>query len=358
MKLFRRERRAANSDVRDGSARPREDERPDSQEEVEGTQPVPTPQPEPEQPRLEDPGVTDLSKRDYMAVVVRAGKEAIADNIPDAAASVAYYSFLAIPAALLLSVGIFSLAADPEAIETLIDKLGTVVPAEATSLLEDSLHRVIENQRSGVIMIAVGVAVALWTATSAANAVIRALNVAYDRTETRPFWRQRLVSLALLALLLVAFLLVFGLLVLGPALSDWVGGLVDATEVFQWLWWTAQWPILVLALLLVFAAILLLAPNVEHPRWQFVTLGSVVATVLWLVVSGLFAVYVSMFGSYNKTWGSLAAVIVMLTWLWLSALALLFGAEINAEAERSREMRQGTPPEETLNAPLKAPPKA
>ena len=358
MKLFRREKPTASANVRDDSSRPRPDARDSSPDEVEDSQPVPTPQPEPEQPRLHDPGLTDLSKRDYVAVVIRAGKEAIADNIPDAAASVAYYSFLAIPATLLLSVGVFSLAADPEAIETMIDKLGTVVPAEATSLLEDSLHRVIENQRGGVLMIAVGVAIALWTATSAANAVIRALNVAYDRDETRPFWRQRLVSLALLALLLLAFLLVFGLLVLGPALSDWVGGLLNATEVFKWLWWTAQWPILVLALLVVFAAILFVGPNVEHPRWQFVTLGSVVATLLWLLASGLFAVYVSMFGSYNKTWGSLAAVIVMLTWLWLSALALLLGAEINAEAERSREMRQGTRPEETLNAPLKAPPKA
>jgi membrane protein len=99
---------------------------------------------------------------------------------------------------------------------------------------------------------------------------------------------------------------------------------------------------------------LYLGPNVEHPRWQFITPGALFAVVVWLLVSGLFAVYTSMFDSYNKAWGSLAAVIVMLTWLWLTGCALLFGAEINAEVERSRELRQGKPAERELQAPTKA----
>ena len=123
---------------------------------------------------------------------------------------------------------------------------------------------------------------------------------------------------------------------------------------FGWIWWTAEWPILLLGLLFVFAVVLYLGPNVAHPRWRFLTPGSVVAVAVWLVASGLFAVYVSLFGSYNKAWGSLAAVIILLTWLWLSALALLLGAEINAEAERSRELRQGQPAELELQAPAKA----
>ncbi len=310
--------------------------------------------PETREPTLRDPSLRDLSRRDYLAIVVRAGKAAIRDRIPDAAAAVAYYSFLAIPAGLLLAVGLFSLLASPRAIETIVDKLGTVVPAEVTGLIEDSLRRVIENQRGGVFMIFVGTAVALWTATGAVSATIRALNVAYGREEGRPFLRQRLVALAILALVLVAFALVFGLLVLGPVVSQWLGGVLGSETAFGWIWWTAQWPILVLGLLSVFAGVLYLAPNVDHPRWKFVTPGSLVAVLLWLLASGGFAVYVSMFGSYNKAWGSLAAVIVMLTWLWLNALALLFGAEINAEAERSRELREGTPLEETLTAPPKA----
>ena len=335
---------------RDAPDEAREDaEEPSAEEKAETT-----PLPEPREPRLEDPKPTELSKRDYFAVVVRAGKEAIADNIPDSAAAMAYYSFLAIPAVLLISVGIFSLVASPRAIETVIEKLGTVVPGEAITLLEDSLTRAIENPQSGWYMVIVGGAVALWTATGAINALMRALNVAYDREETRGFFRQRLTALAMLVLMLIAVGLVVVLLILGPILSDWIGGVVGLETVFKWIWWTVQWPVLILGLLFVFAGLLYLGPNVDHPRWSFVTLGSAVAVVLWLVGSGAFALYVAAFASYNKTWGSLAAVIIMLTWLWLSSLAILFGAEINAEAERSRELRRGEPAEREIQAPAKA----
>jgi membrane protein len=119
-------------------------------------------------------------------------------------------------------------------------------------------------------------------------------------------------------------------------------------------WWAAEWPLLLVALLLIFAAVLYLGPNVEHPRWRFLSFGAIVAVLVWLGASGLFAFYVSEFGSYNKTWGTLSAVVILLTWLWLSAVTLLFGAEIDAEAERSRELRRGEPAEVDLQAPAKA----
>ena len=120
------------------------------------------------------------------------------------------------------------------------------------------------------------------------------------------------------------------------------------------LWWAAQWPILIAGLMFAFAGILYLGPNVEHPKFQFLTLGAAVAVLIWLAASGLFALYVSYFGSYNKAWGTLAGVVIMLMWLWLTGLAMLFGAEINAEAERSRELRKGEPAEVDLQAPPKA----
>ena len=149
-------------------------------------------------------------------------------------------------------------------------------------------------------------------------------------------------------------LLVFGLLVLGPHMVTWIGDASGQKTLVSWLWWVAQWPILIAGLLAAFAGIYYLGPNVDHPRWQFLSFGAVFAVLSWLALSGLFAFYVSKFGSYNKTWGSLAAVVVMLTWLWLSGLALLFGAEINAEAERSRELRKGEPAEVELQAPTKS----
>jgi membrane protein len=313
------------------------------------------PQPERGEPKLADPDPTDLSKRDWSAILVRAGKESLDDHVTNLAAAIAYYSFLAIPASLLILVGVFSLTAGPGAIDTIMNKLEGIAPEEALTLIRDTLERVTQTaSSSGITMLVVGSVLALWTLTGAMDTLMWALNSAYDREETRGFVKRRLIALAMIVLMLVAFVLAFGLLVLGPALSGWVGSAVGMEAVVKVLWWTAQWPILILGLLFAFATILYLGPNVDHPRWRFLSFGTVISVVVWLVASGAFALYVSQFSSYNKAWGSLAAVIIMLTWLWLSSLALLFGAEINAEAERSRELRRGEPAEEELQAPTAA----
>jgi len=312
----------------------------------------PQPQPEQQEPRLADPTPADLSARDWLAVVVRAGKESLADHVTNLAAALAYYAFLAIPSLLLVVVGVFGLVGDEHAVNSIVERLQGVVPQEALKLIEDSLTRVTETTSgSGIALAVVGSVLAVWTLTGAMQTLMWALNAAYDREETRGFVKRRLIALAMVVLMLVAFALAFGLLVLGPALSGWIGSAVGLESIIDWLWWTAQWPILILGLLVAFATILYLGPNVDHPRWRFLTLGTVISVVVWLLASGAFALYVSQFGSYNKAWGSLAAVIIMLTWLWLSGLALLFGAEVNAEAERSRELRRGEPAQVDLQAP-------
>ena len=312
------------------------------------------PQPEREEPNLAEPGVRDLSKRDYLAILTRAGKGSLDDHITNLAAALAYYAFLAIPAILLVAVGVFNLVADADLIDKIIERLQSVAPPEALTLIQKTLNRVVESTaNSGIAMVVVGSVLALWTVTGAMETLMWALNAAYDREETRGFFKRRFTALVMIVLLLIAFTLAFGLLVLGPHVSGWVGSAVGLEEVVKWLWWTAQWPVLVLGLLLVFATVLYLGPNVEHPRWQFLSIGTSIAVVVWLLASGGFALYVSQFSSYNKAWGSLAAVIIMLTWLWISGLALLFGAEVNAETERSRELRRGEPAESELQAPTK-----
>jgi membrane protein len=312
------------------------------------------PQPEHAEPRLADPMPPDLSKHDYLAILVRAGKGSVKDHITNLAAALAYYAFLAIPALMLVAVGIFGLFADEDAVSSIIQRLEGVAPQEALDLLRDSLNRVTESQSgSGLAMIVVGSILALWTLTGSMDTLMWSLNSAYGREETRGFVKRRLTGLAMVFLMLFAFVLVFGLLVLGPHLSGWVGDAVGMEAVVQWLWWTAQWPILLLGLLFVFATIFYLGPNVDHPRWTFLTFGTAISVVAWLLASGAFSIYVSQLGSFNKTWGSLAAVIIMLTWLWISGLALLFGAEVNAEAERSRELRRGEPASDELQAPPK-----
>jgi membrane protein len=208
------------------------------------------------------------------------------------------------------------------------------MPAEALTLLDESLTRALENVSGGIALIVVGAGLAVWTATGAMGGLMRGLNRVYDERENRPFVRQRLYALAMLGCVVIAFALVFVLLVLGPVLSGWVGEALNAERAVGWIWWVAQWPILLAGLFGCFGAVLYLGPNREPKQLRLITPGAAVAVVIWLAASGLFALYVSLFGSYNKAWGSLAAVIIFLTWLWLSSLALLLGAEVNKEAER------------------------
>jgi membrane protein len=205
-----------------------------------------------------------------------------------------------------------------------------------------------QRQATGATILGVGGLLALWSMGGAMQNLMWALNAAYDRDETRGFVRRRLTAFAMVFFALLGFALMFGVLVLGPQLSHWVGSAVGAESLVKIVWWVAEWPLLVGGLLVCFAGVLFLGPNVEHPRWRFLSFGSLTAIVIWLAASGAFGFYVSKFGSYNKTWGALSAVVIMLTWLWLSACALLLGAEINAEAERSRELRQGKPAEREL----------
>ena len=341
MKLLNRDRERAEEKRAEGESRPLPDE-------------APEPQPEREEPQLEDPGPTDLSKRDYLAILKRAFRSANADHVTSLAAALAYYAFLAIPATLLIAAGLFGLLAGPDAVNTLIGKLHGIVPAEVTDLIRGSLNRLTETQGTSITLIAVGGVLALWTLSGAMQNVMWALNLAYDREETRGFVRRRLVAGGMAVFVLMASALVLGLLVLGPHLSRWIGDAVGEKTLVEFVWWIAQWPILIGGLLLAFGVVYYLGPNIEQPKWQFLSFGAVFAIAVWLLASGAFAFYASRFSSYNKAWGSLAAVVVMLTWLWISSVALLLGAEINAEAERSRALRSGEPAERELHVPAKA----
>jgi membrane protein len=315
---------------------------------------APEPQPEHDEPRLADPGLTDLSRRDYLAIVRRAAKRFNDDHMTSIAAALAYYAFLAIPSALLIAAGLFGLLAGPSAVTTVIDKLHGIVPAQAISLIEGSLRNMTQHNGTSITVLAIGGVLALWSLTGAMQNVMWALNIAYNRDEGRGFVRRRVTALWMIVFALIGFALAFGVLVLGPQLSTWIGDWLGLHSEVKIAWYVAEWPLLVIGLLFVFAALMHWGPNVKHPRWHFMTFGAILALVVWIAASGAFAFYVSRFSSYNKAWGSLAAVVVMLTWLWLSGCALLLGAEVNAEAERSRELRRGEPAEVELQAPVKA----
>ena len=315
---------------------------------------APEPQPEPSEPTLHEARLRDLTFRDWRAAFKRAGKETLSDNMPMIAQALAYSTFLAIPSVLLVAVGLFTLLAGPGTIDSLIAHLNNVMPGQATHLLKQSLERLGRRPSSSVAMTAVGFALALWSTTGAMTTYMTALNIAYDRTDRRNFVVKRVTALLMVACIGLAFILIAVLLIFGPQIEKHVGSALGISTFLKYLWWIAQWPILAVGLLAAFATLLFLGPDVDHPRWRFLTPGSVVAVLIWLACSGAFAYYTANFGSYNKTWGSLAAVIVMLTWLWLTGLALLFGAELNSELERSRELRQGEAASQDLQLPHRA----
>ena len=297
-----------------------------------------SPRPVPDEAPLHDsryPRLRDFSLSEWKAVVVRAFKAFLADNCMMLASALAYSTFFAIPSVLIVAVGLFTLVASPATIDSLMHHFSTVMPGQATQLLGDSLHRADQNSGSSLLVTLLGFVLAVWAVTGAMNSYMTALTMIYHRRDRRSFIRKRIVALKMAAVMAVAFALVAVLTILGPVVEKAIASRIGpAGDVLNVVWWIAQWPILLFGLLAAFATLLYLGPDVDHPKWQFMTPGSFAAALIWMVASGLFAVYTATFASYNKTWGTLSAVIVMLTWLWITGMALLLGEEINRELER------------------------
>ena len=273
----------------------------------------------------------------WRTTLVRAGKNLLDHNGTMLASALAYSSFFAIPSVLLVVVGVFTLIAGPSTITSLMHHFNQVMPLQATQLLNTSLQQLASHPAQSIVATIVGLVLAVWSTTGAMTTYMTAINLAYEQKDRRAFVRKRIVALEMAAAIGAAFVLVAVLLIFGPGVERLIAAHAGpAAGVVNWVWWIAQWPILLGGLLAAFAVLLYLGPDLPHRRWKVFTPGSLVAALLWIATSGLFAVYTAMFGSYNKTWGALSAVIVMLTWLWLTGLALLLGAEIDAEVDRRR----------------------
>ncbi len=285
-------------------------------------------------PRLGGRRLRDISLGEWGSIAGRAVRESFDDDVPLMASALAYSAFFAIPSMLLLLLGIFTLVADEATISGLVDRLTIIAPSDAATLFGDSLRHLSERPATGLTLTLLGLGLALWSMTNAMGTVMSALNVAYDRKDRRGFVRRRLVALAMAVFVGGAAVLAGALLIMGPHLQAWLGSALDARGAVATAWSIAQWPVLVAALLLAFSVVLYLGPDVEHRRWQLLTPGAVVAVAVWLAVSWAFSVYTARFGTYDKTWGTLGAVIVTLIWLWLAGISLLFGGELNAETER------------------------
>ncbi len=290
-------------------------------------------------------GPTDLEKPSLSGVVKRTFREFKEDNVTDWAAALTYYGVLAIFPAILALVSVLGLVG-PSTTQPLIDNLGKVAPGPAKDIFITAIQNLQQSQGAAGIVFAFGLAAALWSASGYVAAFMRASNAIYDVEEGRPFWKKGSVRVGVTIVLLVLLAVSALAVVLTGGLADQVGRLLGIGSTVVTVWDIAKWPVLLVIVSFMFAMLYWASPNVKQPGFRWVSPGGLLAVVVWLLASAAFAFYVANFGSYNKTYGTLGGVIVFLVWLWISNIAVLLGAEFNAELERGRQIEAGHPPEE------------
>ncbi len=307
-------------------------------------------------------GPTDLSRRGWFGVLRRTIREFRDDNLTDWAAALTYYAVLSLFPGILLVTALLGMLG-PAATKSLIDSLNSIGPGAARQMIVTAIRNA--HHFAGPLAI-VGLAGALWSASGYLGAFMRASNAIYDVPEGRPLWKTLPLRIAMTLGMVVLLVLCTVALVFTGTLATKAGNLLGIGSVGITVWSIAKWPLLVLLVSLAIALLYLLAPNVRQPGLRWLSPGGLLAVLLWAIASAGFALYVANFGSYNKTYGSLAAVIIFLVWLWISNLAVLLGAEFDAELARGRQIAAGNakdgvepflPPKDTRSSPEAATPK-
>jgi membrane protein len=298
------------------------------------------------------PSPAGLSRREWVGAFKQTGKRFVADDCMGLSQQVAFSALLAFLPTLILLIGLLGLVG-PGAFNSLEHFVGSVAPHGVISMIDLAKKDAAQNKSGSAIAFVVGIVAALWVASGAMGAVVKAVNRAYDRLETRPFWKVRLVSISLVFATGLVLAGTFLLIVFGGSLGDAIARRTPLDGGFTLFWNIARWPIAFVAVLLFFSLVYSLAPNQEQRSWRWVTPGALVGSVVWLALSGLFALYTSFSSSYDRTYGSLAGGIVLLLWLNYSAWAILFGAELNAELDRQADVQAAGGPRAGLTEPAK-----
>jgi membrane protein len=266
------------------------------------------------------------------------------DNLSDWAAALTYYSVLSIFPALIALVSIVGLVGDPKTItDSLTDIVSSIGPASAAETFKGPIEGITESKGAAGILLVVGIAGALWTASGYVGGFMRASNVIYEVEEGRSFIKLRPLQMLVTVVMILLLAIVLVALVLTGPVAEKVGSAIGIGDTAVTVYNIAKWPILLLLVMTIFAILYYSSPNVKLPSFKLITPGAVLAVVIWIVASAAFAFYVANFGSYNKTYGALGGVITFLVWLWITNIAILLGAELNAEYERSRELKEGAP---------------
>ncbi|MFJ6314136.1 YihY/virulence factor BrkB family protein [Pseudarthrobacter oxydans] len=293
----------------------------------------------------------DLVKPNWKYIAKKTLREFSKDQCPDQAAALTYFAVLSLFPAILALISVIGLFGDPQkTTSALLQIVSGFAPAETVNTVSGTVEELASAPAAGLTLV-LGLATALWSASGYVGAFGRAMNRVYEVDEGRPFVKLRgtMLVVTLLAVVIVAILA--GMLVLSGPVAEAVGGLIGLSGVFLAVWDIAKWPVMVGLIIVIIAVLYYATPNVKQPKFKWMSLGSGIALFIFLLASLGFGFYVSNFGNYNKTYGALGGVIVMLLWLWILNMSLLFGAEFDAEMERGRQLQAGIKAEETIQLP-------
>ncbi|WP_430646134.1 YihY/virulence factor BrkB family protein [Agromyces sp. GXS1127] len=305
---------------------------------------------DPRDPRKPDT-LTEITPRAWKYVARRTVREFMDDECVDTASALTYWGMLALFPGLLAVTSLLALVGqDGRAIGELLDLAEEVAPGPALDVVAEPLRNFAGSRAAG-LGFATGLLIALWSASGYVAAFTRAMNRIYEVEEGRPFWKLRPYQLLITVAAIVLVAIVAVILVVSSPVTDALGSLLGVGETLRAVWEIAKWPLLALVVVLVVALLYQATPNVRQPRFRWISLGALLAIALLVIASGGFALYVANFSNYDRTYGSLAGIIVFLLWLWISNSALLLGAEFNAELERARQLQAGIAAEQRLNLP-------
>ncbi|MFO7963098.1 MAG: YihY/virulence factor BrkB family protein [Desulfobacterales bacterium] len=269
-------------------------------------------------------------RKNWWETLVRVKNEQSEDNLSIVSAGVSFYAFFAVFPAIAAAVSVYGVVADPQQLKQQLDAMSRIMPQQAYAILQDQLSGLV-NQPGGALSLGIvfGILLTIWSANKGMKALMTALNIVYNEEETRGFVKQNLISLLLTFCAILLGVTAIGLIVAVPALID----KLNLPQTIQMLFTYLRWPLMALFVVFALAVAYRFCPDRKHPEWQWISWGSVSATVLWLAVSILFSVYVANFGNYSKIYGSMGAVIILLMWFFLTFYAVLLGGELNVQIE-------------------------
>jgi membrane protein len=284
-----------------------------------------------------------LPRASWADTLKRTVREFQDDNLQHWAAALTYYSVLSIFPALLVMASLLGLVGDPERItKVLTDTVSAMGPSTAADTFQGPIESITDNRGGAGVMLIVSVLGALWAASGYVSAFTDAANTIYEVEEGRPFWKRKPLQLLItFVLILMAATVALGLVLSGPIVGA-LGGALGLSDTALSVWRIVKWPAMIALVLIIFGALYYTTPNARVTGLRWVSAGAVVALVIWIAGSAAFAFYAANFGSYDKTYGALGGVVVFLLWLWITNLAILLGAEFNAETERARQLHAGT----------------